>query len=173
MSIFIQSIVNSPPTSCVFSLSSRLYIRHLCMQLITASMRSHNLCSSPVPASTQQHLATATYNQPCLHCYTKTQLEFCEGCDTIATKLIPVDLDNLYAFSALTLLVGYQEGHPSRKNLTDEVLAWLSSRAKCKQPAYGSADATANPPCLLQQNPERFILLEPTHLGSPGQRVIK
>ena len=35
-----------------------------------------------------------------------------------------------YAFSALTLLVGYQEGHPARKNLTDEVLAWLSSGAK-------------------------------------------
>ena len=33
------------------------------------------------------------------------------------------------AFSALTLLVGCQEGHPARKNLTDEVLAWLSSGA--------------------------------------------
>jgi len=31
------------------------------------------------------------------------------------------------AFSALTLLVGCQEGHPARKNLTDEMLAWLSS----------------------------------------------
>ena len=30
-------------------------------------------------------------------------------------------------FSALTLLVGCQEGHPARKNLSDEVLAWLSS----------------------------------------------
>jgi len=28
------------------------------------------------------------------------------------------------AFSALMLLVGYQEEHPARKNLTDEVLAW-------------------------------------------------
>jgi len=36
------------------------------------------------------------------------------------------------AFSALTLLVGCQEGHPAHKNLTDEVLAWLSSGAKCK-----------------------------------------
>jgi len=31
-----------------------------------------------------------------------------------------------FAFSALTLLVGRQEGHPARKNLSDEVLAWLS-----------------------------------------------
>jgi len=34
---------------------------------------------------------------------------------------------DICAFSALTLLVGCQEGHPARKNLTDEVLAWLSS----------------------------------------------
>jgi len=30
------------------------------------------------------------------------------------------------AFSALTLLVGQQEGHPACKKLTGEVLAWLS-----------------------------------------------
>jgi len=31
-----------------------------------------------------------------------------------------------YAFSALTLLVGRQEGHPACKNLSGGVLAWLS-----------------------------------------------
>jgi len=30
------------------------------------------------------------------------------------------------AFSALTLLVGWQEGHPACKKLSDGVLAWLS-----------------------------------------------
>ena len=30
------------------------------------------------------------------------------------------------AFSALTLLVGWQEEHPARKKTSDEVLAWLS-----------------------------------------------
>ena len=34
------------------------------------------------------------------------------------------------AFSALMLLVGRQEGHPARKNLSDEVLAWLSVWSK-------------------------------------------
>jgi len=29
-------------------------------------------------------------------------------------------------FSALMLLVGWQEGHPACKNLSDGVLAWLS-----------------------------------------------
>jgi len=32
----------------------------------------------------------------------------------------------LDAFSALTLLVGRQEGHPACKKLSGEVLAWLS-----------------------------------------------
>jgi len=32
----------------------------------------------------------------------------------------------VFAFSALTLLVGRQEGHPACKKLSSEVLAWLS-----------------------------------------------
>jgi len=32
----------------------------------------------------------------------------------------------IYAFSALTLLVGRQEEHSARKSFNDEVLVWLS-----------------------------------------------
>jgi len=32
----------------------------------------------------------------------------------------------IYSFSACTLLVGRQEGHPACKKLSSEVLAWLS-----------------------------------------------
>jgi len=32
----------------------------------------------------------------------------------------------VFAFSALTLLVGQQEGHPACKKLSGGVLAWLS-----------------------------------------------
>ena len=46
--------------------------------------------------------------------------------------IVSVHIVTFPAFSALTLLVGCQEGHPSCKNLTDEVLAWLSFGAKCK-----------------------------------------
>ena len=35
-------------------------------------------------------------------------------------------LMTLFAFSALTLLVGCQEQHPACKKLIDEVLVWLS-----------------------------------------------
>ena len=33
---------------------------------------------------------------------------------------------SLYAFSALTLLVGWQDGHPACKKLSGGVLAWFS-----------------------------------------------
>jgi len=35
------------------------------------------------------------------------------------------------AFSALTLLVGWQEGHPACKKLSGEVLVWYLSGARC------------------------------------------
>ena len=35
-------------------------------------------------------------------------------------------MSGIFAFSALTLLVGRQEGHPACKKLSSEVLAWLS-----------------------------------------------
>ena len=54
------------------------------------------------------------------------------------------------AFSALTLLVGRQEGHPACKKLSGGVLAWLSvSGARCRL-AYGPADSTATHYLLLQ-----------------------
>ena len=45
-----------------------------------------------------------------------------------------------HAFSALTLLVGWQEGHLARKNLSDEVLAWLSVWSKVQTLARGAFD---------------------------------
>jgi len=41
-------------------------------------------------------------------------------------ELTDTCFEMLFAFIALTLLVGRQEGHPPRKNLSDKVLAWLS-----------------------------------------------
>jgi len=53
------------------------------------------------------------------------------------------------AFSALTLLVGWLEGHPAFKLLSDGVLAWLCVWVRCRF-AYGPADTTATH-CLLLQ----------------------
>ena len=51
----------------------------------------------------------------------------------------------LNAFSALTLVIGWQEGYLACKKLSGGVLAWLSCRF-----AYGPADAIVTH-CLLLQ----------------------
>jgi len=53
-----------------------------------------------------------------------------------------------FAFSALTLLVGRQEGHPACKKLSGGMLVWLSGM-RCRL-AYSPADATATHYLLLQ-----------------------
>jgi len=51
-----------------------------------------------------------------------------------------------YPVSALTLLVGRQEGHPACKKLSGGLLAWLSVWSE----VHGPADATATHSLLLQ-----------------------
>jgi len=55
----------------------------------------------------------------------------------------------LCAFSALMLLVGWQEGHPACKKLSYEVLVWLSVWSEV-QTCTCPADATATHYLLLQ-----------------------
>jgi len=54
-----------------------------------------------------------------------------------------------HAFSALTLLVGWQEGHPACKKTWVGYWHGYLSGARCKL-AYGLADATATHFLLLQ-----------------------
>jgi len=72
---------------------------------------------------------------------------------------------SIHAFSALTLLVGRQEGHPACKNLS------YLSRARCKL-AYDQADATATH-CLFSKIQIGFTFLVPAHPGSAGKRAVK
>jgi len=64
---------------------------------------------------------------------------------------------SVHAFSALTLLVGRQEGHPACKKMSGGVLAWYLSEARCRL-AYGPADATAilTVSCF-SKNPDWFL----------------
>jgi len=55
----------------------------------------------------------------------------------------------VYAFSALTLLVGRQEGHPACKKRVVGCWRGCLSEARCRL-AYGPVDATATH-CLLLQ----------------------
>jgi len=57
------------------------------------------------------------------------------------------------AFSALTLLVGRQEGHPACKKLSDGVVICLERGADLHM-----ADASATHCLLLQYNPDWFYL---------------
>jgi len=57
-----------------------------------------------------------------------------------------------FAFSALTLLVGRQEGHPACKKLVGCWRFYLSG-ARCRL-AYGPADASATHCLLLHLNPD-------------------
>ena len=78
----------------------------------------------------------------------------------------------LVAFSALTLLVGRQEGHPACKKLIGEVLAWLSVWSDV-QTCICPADATATH-CLscFSKIQIGFTFLVQAHLGSPGKRPL-
>ena len=67
------------------------------------------------------------------------------------------------------LLVGQQEEHLARKNMSVQVLdCWCGylSGARCKGLAYGPADATATL-SSLQKNPEWLIVPVQAYMG-PG-----
>jgi len=53
-------------------------------------------------------------------------ITFVSSSRTAQLRVVVDVLHNLSAFSALTLLVGRQEGHPACKTLIGGVLAWLS-----------------------------------------------
>jgi len=76
-------------------------------------------------------------------------------------------------FSASTLLVGRQEGHPACKNLSDGVLAWLSVWSEvqtCMWPSWCHFHSLSLAPVKSRLV---FTFLVPAYPGSPGQRAIK
>ena len=83
-----------------------------------------NLCVCPAMYVTLLH-QTGKCTSCCCYCYTNLTISF--SCQ--------------HPFSALTLLVGRQEGHPACKKLSGEMMAWLSG-LRCRL-AYSPADATA------------------------------
>ena len=73
------------------------------------------------------------------------------------------------AFSALTLLVGRQEGHPACKKTSGGVLAWFSVWSEmqtCIWPQLMPLPLTVSCFSKIQIG---FTFLVPAHLGSPGK----
>ena len=77
------------------------------------------------------------------------------------------------AFSALTLLVGRQEGHPACKKLSGGVLAWLSVWSEMQ--TLHTAQLMPLQSMSLDSVKSRLVLPFWYRLtrGSPGQRAVK
>jgi len=74
------------------------------------------------------------------------------------------------AFSALTLLVGRQEGHPAFKKPSGGVLAWLSVWSKVHMAQLMPLPLTVSCFSKVQIG---FTFLVPADPGSPGKRAVK
>ena len=70
-----------------------------------------------------------------------------------------------FAFSALTLLVGWQEGHPACKKLSGVVI-WLEQGADLHM-------TQPMPLPLIVSCFSNLTFLVLAHPGSPGQRTVK
>ena len=77
----------------------------------------------------------------------------------------------LSAFSALTLLVGRQEGHPACKKYgVMRCCRGYLSGSRCKWFAYGSADATATPSSLASAKSRMVYPSGTAYPGCPGKK---
>jgi len=77
-----------------------------------------------------------------------------------------------YAFSALTLLVGGQEGHPAGKKLSGGVVICLERGADLHMAQLTPLPLPLTVSCFSKIQ-IGFTFLVPAHLGSPGQKAIK
>ena len=77
------------------------------------------------------------------------------------------------AFSALTLLVGRQEGHPACKKPSGGVLVWLSVWSEVQTCIWSSWCHCHSLSLASVKSWLVFTFLVPAHPGSPGQRAVK
>ena len=79
----------------------------------------------------------------------------------------------LNAFSALTLWVGRQEGHPACKKLSGGVLAWLSVWSEGADLHMAQLMPLPLTVSCFSKIQIGFTFLVPVHPGSPGKRAVK
>jgi len=79
----------------------------------------------------------------------------------------------LNAFSALTLWVGRQEGHPACKKLSGGVLAWLSVWSEAADLHMAQLMPLPLTVSCFSKIQIGFTFLVPVHPGSPGKRAVK
>ena len=89
-----------------------------------------------------------------------------------AKLICVIFLGEWFAFSALTLLAGRQEGHPACKKLIGGVLARLSVWSEmhtCIWPSWCHCNSLS----CFSKIQIGFTFLVRAHPGSPGQRAVK
>jgi len=77
-----------------------------------------------------------------------------------------------FSFSALTLLVGRQEGHPACKKLSGGVLVWLCVWSEVQTHMAQLIPLPLTVSCFSKIQ-TGFTFLVPAHPRSPGQRAVK
>ena len=81
--------------------------------------------------------------------------------------------DMQLAFSALTLLVGRQEGHPACKKQSGGVLAWLSVWSEVQTCIMAQLMPLPLTVSCFSRIQIGFTFLVPADLGSHGKRAVK
>jgi len=84
-----------------------------------------------------------------------------------------VIINVVFAFSALMLLIGRQEGHSACKKLSGGVLAWLSVWSEVQTCIMSQLMPMPLTFSCFSKLHIGFTFLVLAHLGSPGKRVVK
>ena len=94
-------------------------------------------------------------------------------CNRVVSLVVSSSFLSFTAFSALTLLVGRQEGHPACKNQSGGVLAWLSVWSKvqtCILPSWCHCHPLSLAPVKSRLV---FAFLVPAYPDCPGKEAVK
>jgi len=92
---------------------------------------------------------------------------------TTSAVLQPLYRSTYIAFSALTLLVVRQEGHPACKKLSGGVMVWLSVWSEVQTSHMAQLMPLPLTVSCSSKIQIGFAFLVPAHLGSPGKRTVK
>jgi len=87
----------------------------------------------------------------------------------VVNLVICINLGLLYAFSALTLLVGWQEGHPACKKWGDGGDGHWLVRMEWRQAGWSVRLSLLIFPCTTKS---RSSLLAPAYPGGPGKSAV-
>ena len=113
----------------------------------------------------------------CVHKWDLTSLDKCEcrmaQCCTKYASMTTLMFLTLPAYSALTLLVGWQEGHPACKKLSGGLLAWLSVWSEVQTCIMAQLMPLPLTVSCLSKIQIGFTFLVPAHPGSPEKMAVK